>query len=61
MRQPLGTRFVVRTNESPFRTIRNPYRVIDTKTNTIVDEYASEKAARHDASERNRETPKETP
>lgn len=46
-------RYVVRTVTSQVRAIRTPHRVIDTLDNSIVDEYASKRAAQMDADHRN--------
>lgn len=49
-------RFEVHEVSQLFRTVREPYQVVDTATNEIVDEYASKRAAQMDARQRNEET-----
>jgi len=53
-RQKPSRRFVVRKVESSFRTIQNPYEVVDTETGQIEDYYPSYKAALSHAAARNR-------
>lgn len=47
-------RYVVHEVTSQVRRVRNPYRVIDTRTNAEIDEYKSKRAAASHARELNR-------
>lgn len=48
-------RYIVRDGRSNFRTIREPWQIVDTETNTIVDELHSKRAANGIASDLNAE------
>lgn len=49
----VAPRYVVRTETSQVSTLRTPHQVVDTRTASVVDEYASKRAAGMHARELN--------